>query len=561
MKKLICFLILALCFPLSVLAANPYWVDDNGTETTWGNCQSASPMSGTSCCTLATANSNLAAGDTVYLRVGTYNISGDNYASGIDPTNTGTSGNVITYSAYNDEAVEFVGGAIYCMAIDLNSDSGTVRSYIKVHGITFTNFFKHLWILKGDYNEISHCSFIGMYDTGNLTWRGSTVYRNATYNHIHDCTFGDYGAFTPDNESVVFELGNETASDDGTSYNLIEDCHFYHGGHHVMGMNGNHNVIRNNYLHNERWSPYAGEDWSHRVTFLVGFDGDDERNLIEGNRIAYGGECADDNHASGSGGTLASRLHIIRRNMYYQNYMYAYVIKPYSGQGTANDNHIYNNTFWYNGWSPTGPSKGYWSWDYSHALLIYETFNIQNNKIKNNIFYDNRNYHDSTLPIIKSDNTIPVLQTISNNWKGGVDGDPKFVNISGTPDPDNETQFDFNLQSDSGCIDAGAHLTQANGSGSGSTTLIVDDAGYFQDGWGIVNADHIAIGTVGNTAQISSINYDTNTITLASAMTWSDNAPVWLHKKSDGEVVLYGTAPDMGAHETLSPPRNLRIVQ
>jgi hypothetical protein len=61
--------------------------------------------------------------------------------------------------------------------------------------------------------------------------------------------------------------------------------------------------------------------------------------------------------------------------------------------------------------------------------------------------------------------------------------------------------------------------------------------------------DWIAIGTVGNAVQISSINYDTNTITLASPMIWTNDAPIWLYKNSSGVRVLYGTAPDIGAHE------------
>jgi hypothetical protein len=31
-------------------------------------------------------------------------------------------------------------------------------------------------------------------------------------------------------------------------------------------------------------------------------------------------------------------------------------------------------------------------------------------------------------------------------------------------------------------------------------------------------------------------------------MTWSDGAPIWLYKNSSGQQVLYGTAPDLGAH-------------
>jgi len=88
------------------------------------------------------------------------------------------------------------------------------------------------------------------------------------------------------------------------------------------------------------------------------------------------------------------------------------------------------------------------------------------------------------------------------------------------------------------------------------TPLATGSVVPFQDGtWGSDLArgvtlfpDWIAIGTVGNVVQISSINYDTNVITLASPMTWSDKAPIWLYKNSSGVRVLYGTAPDIGAH-------------
>ena len=82
--------------------------------------------------------------------------------------------------------------------------------------------------------------------------------------------------------------------------------------------------------------------------------------------------------------------------------------------------------------------------------------------------------------------------------------------------------------------------------------------GYFSDGFGIVDADHIAIGEVGTTVQISSINYSTNTITLAGGILRSENDPVWLYKDSDGTVVLYGSAPDMGAEEYYEEGRTIQ---
>ena len=511
---------------------NTYYVDINSIG---GPCSDSNPGTITQPWqTISKANQVLEAGDMVYIRAGTYSITG----SGIDPANTGTSGNVITFSAYNDEEVEFVGAALTCRAVDLDSDYGTVRSYIKVHRITFTNFYRHLWIRRGDYNEISYCTFTGMYDS-NIEWRGSTVYRGATYNYIHHCTFGEYGKFTPNDVGVVFELGNEAAADDGTSYNLIEDCTFYHGGHHVLGMNGHHNVVRNNYVYNDEWSDYEGTDYSNRVFFMVGYDNDDYRNLIEGNRIAYGGECAD-SEIGGSGGTLASSYNIIRRNMYYQNGIYGFKFEYYPGHSNCLYNYVYNNVFWHNGHSTTGPLKDWWSDLYSHALYFdQEDATTQYNRVKNNIFYDNKNTTDADEPIIKWGGGVPTQQTIANNWKEV--GDPKFVNISGTPDPNNETQFNFNLQFDSPCIDNGGFLTVITSSTGSGTIFTVDDADYFMDGWGIIDGDLIQLEGQTQTARVTAVDYDNNIITVDISLTWNLGQGV--------SLVYSGSAPDIGAYE------------
>ncbi len=107
--------------------------------------------------------------------------------------------------------------------------------------------------------------------------------------------------------------------------------------------------------------------------------------------------------------------------------------------------------------------------------------------------------------------------------------------------------------------DGGSYLTTATNVGSNSTNLIVADSMYFQDGArgsdlarGVtLFPDWIAIGTVNNAVRISAINYNTNTITLASPMTWSSGASIWLYKNSSGSIVLSGSAPDYGAYEYL----------
>jgi len=393
-----------------------------------------------------------------------------------------------------------------------------------------------------------------MRPSNSTNWRGSTVYRDAQYNHIHHCTFSDYGYFSPNDNNVVFELGNESpGANDNTSYNLIEHNEIARGGHHVFGMNGNHNVIRNNYIHNEEWSDYDGTDYSNRVTFMVGNDVFDERNLIEGNRIAYGGSCPDE-EIGGSGGTIASRLNIIRKNMYYQNGIYASIFKSYSGQGTGNDNKFYNNVIWHNGHTTVENQKSYWWDEYSHGLMFADEATSSGNIIKNNIFYDNKNSTDATIPMIEFDGTAPDLQTLSNNWKGGIDGDPRFMDISGIPDPMDSSQFDFRLQPESSCIDSGASLTTIITPDSTGTQFQVEDAGYLMDGWDIIEGDEIQLEGSTQRARITDVNYETNEITVDKNLSWAEGQGI--------SLAYEGDAPDIGAYEYVvggvtPPPINL----
>jgi hypothetical protein len=136
---------------------------------------------------------------------------------------------------------------------------------------------------------------------------------------------------------------------------------------------------------------------------------------------------------------------------------------------------------------------------------------------------------------------------------------------------------DWHLASGSAAIGAGGSLTTTVGSGSSSTTLKVADAYYFQDGWGFpagtglgqVSPDWIRIGASA-TAQISSINYGSGVITLASPVSWNNGDPVYLYKNSSGTIVLTGATPDIGAFpsglssrpvsNSPQPPTNIQAV-
>jgi hypothetical protein len=547
-------LILAIAYVLVLINFNHYAEATDYYVSPSGNASFNDCAKITTPCSLSLANQNVIAGDTVYLRGGTYNIPG----SAIDPANTGKNNSPITYSNYNNEIVKFLGTSKNSFAVNLNSDYGKVRSYIHIHGsvehpLTFTNFGKHMWILRGSHNEISYCNFTGSYDENNVEWRGSTIYRNATHNFIHHNIFSNYGSFGGnDDNGVVLEIGIDGEGFDGTAYNRIEYNTISHGGHHVLGVHGNHNVIRYNNIRNDAWWPTSNPAYGNRIMMVQGALPDSQRNLFEYNKIGYGGETSELDQVGGSGGTWSSPYHIVRKNIFLQCSIYGMYFSFYDLEG-AHDLKIYNNVFWHNGYSTTGQAKGIPagnSWDnaYTHAILLPDDASHQyNNVIQNNIFYQNKNLRGSAKDIIEwyPEYDEPDLQVISNNWKGGVDGDPKFVDISGMPNPSLiATQFDFNLQADSGAIDKGIFLTNITSeSGSGKSFNVVD-AGYFMDGWGIIEGDIIQLQGQNATFAIVFIDYSTNTITVSKSLSW---------KKWQGVALAYsGSSPDLGVHEYAS---------
>lgn len=526
------FVLLLLVFTVATpLLAADYYVDQNHPSANDQNPGTIDqPWK-----TITKANQTLNAGDTVYIRAGTYN-------SYIAPVNSGTSNNRIIFEGVGQVTITGQSYAVY-----LNDD------YITVKGIDGSLNTYMLYIDGGDYNIIDDCEFTD--DSGN-GWDTSRIRNGSQYNWIKNSTFGIGGECTGGgvDEGSVLDIGS-TSSDDGSSYNLIEDCTFYHGGHHLVGLWSANNVFRNNYLHNEAWSLGKG----NRALIMDAPDGVAINNLVENNRFGYSAAPCDDNQVSQF--NLSTESNIIRYNSFYHGNASGLVLYAYSPGADGSYNRIYNNTFFNNGDELFGGTDS----DRDAAVSFLKS-RVTGNVLKNNLYYSHYQLYGWEF-------ATPGNQTFANNFDGDVSGDPLFTNAPTTPpgDKTDSTLPNLNLQSGSPAINQGGALTTVATADTGTgTSLIVDDATYFQDGtWGLaseVDADYIAVGTVNNTVQISSINYSTNTITLASSITRNDGDAVWLYKKSDGTQVLYGSAPDAGAYEfsqmevAPSAPTNLRII-
>ena len=554
-----------------------YWVSPTG-ESNWLGAKKDTPLSGTDCCSIATANANASAGDTVYLREGTY-------ANSIWPTHSGTSENTITWSAYGEEVPTFTVTTNFRWAIALLG-----VSYHKFIGIKSYESLAFFFVGHGScHNEFDSCIFDNsggyLYSQGAVNgW--NTAYTDmipSDHNWFHHCTFSHYGAMS-ESGGYVNDLGSIAISagySDTTSHNTIEDCVFSHGGHDCISVMGQYNVVRNNVFHNDEsyfadeWgtgtnSPTSGFFGNRCILLEYGdtdrydingieqeprvtttYPGSARHNLIESNRVGHSGTPPDDD---GANLIENAGVHTIVRH----NYMYNaaacglyFKTQPYPGTSPATPSTLqkasskcraYNNTIYRCGygdddltdaWRVSVGVVGYWDSDF----WPWPT----DTKIWNNICHD--------WVTGETDITSHGDVTYEDNYNA----DPLFVDDD-VSDPNSLVLPDLTLSPSSPCINAGTSLTLASGAGNSSTSLTVDDAYPFQDGtWGSSlsthEADWIAIGTVGNVVQISSINYDTKVITLASAMTWADNADVWLYKDSTGTRVLYGTAPNQGADQ------------
>jgi hypothetical protein len=538
----------------AALSAGTYWVSPTGAAT-WASAQSATPLSGSACATLASAISNVVAGDTVYLR-------GGSYSTGIVLIDkTGTSVSKIRFVAYEGET-PIVSNSTNSYATYYYSLLLEGCDYVVIDGVRFEHstgiyFFQ----INGgsDYNEIANCVFDGNSSGAAVAiWKGNVEAPDSdacTNNWIHHTTFEAIGKLSADGGGVDDTGGMQIGIYMGgygfeqvSGYNTVEDCIFFGGGHHNLETFSKFNVIRRNFWRNygsmtndtgntPAYGPDSNGKWGNRnVQIYDGAANARMFNLIEGNRFGPSGPSPDDD--GGDGLTIAAPGNIIRRNTIYSAQNNGVLFKT-GTDSFADDNRFYHNTVFNSGrFDNTGPQ-----WQ-GHSFRWYGSYVRNNNVIVNNIF----NSFGGSVEM----NTNSGSNTIAGNFLTS-DGDPLFVDDD-VSNLDSATLPNLSVTAASPVIDDAVALTLANGAGSNTTTLVVDDALMFQDGaWGSslsdVQADTIAVGAVGNVAQIASIDYATNSITLAAPLTWSDDASVWLVEDSSGSVVLYGSAPDIGAFE------------
>jgi hypothetical protein len=451
-------------------SADVYWVSPTGAAS-WAAAESDTPLSGTACTTITIANANAVAGDTIYIRGGTYSGS----AGGPAPANSGTSENKITYQAYTGETPIFTnpGGTGTVPGIYLDED------YIIVDGITIDDIDRAIQIIGGNYNEIRNVTcqnntfvYVAIWDN-NIGGDGPF----STNNWIHNCTFKYHGSATNGNDSGgTMQIGIPSYDYDSNN-NTVENCYFEAGSHHHIEVYTENNVIRNNVFTNDGYfentgtaAPQVGTVdadglYGNRSVAFAISDSAEKRNLMEGNRLGWSGPPPDDNGANAL--VFSNQYNIGRYNYLFMADGNGIYMKD--GASSSN-NFIYNNTVYANGDQTDGRRTDI----RTYGIAI--TDNSDDNFFINNLTYDNAG---GAFQLLGSGSAW-ATNNFDSNWTEDIGSratytwgenasDPLFNDVT-VSDPTSLTQPELQLSFGSPAIDAGASLTLANGSGSSSTS-------------------------------------------------------------------------------------------
>jgi parallel beta-helix repeat protein len=470
---------------------------------------------------------------------------------------------VVYAGTYNEHVTLPAGGAGSYKTLQIN---GTDVVYVYDFTISSHNKIIGFHIQNPSSPSTKDCIGIAnaatdIYITGNTFYAcgyhamisGSAAAYASTYVYIQNNTFS-YPCSTSTSPNVCKALN--IVGD----YHLIENNDISHTSD-GMSLSGSHNIIRKNLFHDNTTADCGSLSSNCHIDFIESepstptqynvYEANTELRNVGQNGHGYlaqgdvcGGQCSNliirfnvGAHV-GSGGILDDNA----LNGSVPGFSY---VKSYNNTWVD-----YNS---YSGNQLYGGTNGF-------------THNSTNGAEINDLFYYPESLADfnpystdaSSVPFSPSNNLAWCTGSPCNlhghvyssgsftDDPGNIKADPMFANYAGD---------DFGLLVGSPALGAGTYLTRvaAGDSGSGAS-LVVNDASFFQDGYGItgVNADCLAVTTVANQVCITAANYQTNTLTLATSVTRTSGDPVWLYLDSTGRQVLFGKAPNIGA--TFHPP-------
>lgn len=371
--------------------------------------------------TIQKAAGTLTAGDTVYIKAGTYN-------ERVVPKNSGGSGNYITYTAYPGDTVTIDGAGVSLPSgwgglLDISG-----KNHIKISGLRVMNAG------PDDNNQgilVDECYYI-------------VIENNYTYNTVSS------GIGVWNSSNVIIDNNEvELACNDGEQECLtvavtdtfeIRNNHVHHGGPGTNGAEGidakdgsSNGKIYNNHVHHLNRLGIYVDAWD-KHTYNIEIYGNLVHDIDGNDGFTL---------ASESGGLLENIS--IYNNIAYNCDTIGFGISRNGDSPThpMKNISVVNNTFYNNG-------AGGWG-----GGIAVENPDIQNVVIRNNIVSQNVTFQIEVEPNVSmskltiENNVIHGYRNYDDEVRGTnyVEGDPLFLNASGA---------DFHLQENSPAIDSGS---------------------------------------------------------------------------------------------------------
>jgi hypothetical protein len=482
----------------------------------------------------ARAGTQMAPGDTLFLRGGTYTET-------LAPSVSGTPDERLVFARYQGEE-PILTGVQYC--VDLRG-----RSFVVIDGITCDGMDIRpnatvevgavIWSLPGSeasHNIIRNSTFRQLMDVG-------IAMSSSHHNEIRDNVLEYFGnaELRGGGEAIVLSTD--------AHHNLIEGNVASFADHNIVQMrfSAHSNIVRDNVFRNPWWKVFGL------------FGEETRRNVIEGNRVFEVSVPPGWTDESPGAIQLKAPENVFRHNLFYDNVGPGILSNASVDATRVDHNKIYHNVFYRNGsaaWlheNSFGNFVGFtdsnvflnniaYKNTYSHFLDLdlgggQIDFELNTNDLNDNLFLHNDIMDDQLGEVVISVTGIrqaPLVWWETNHpesFVGNIEGDPRFVDEAGA---------DFELRANSPCIDAGAFPTVTRDAGSGQR-VPVEDASYFSDGRDLVAGDPLQLEGDSERATVCHVDLFTNTISVDRPLAWS---------VGQGVALAYeGLAPDLGAFE------------
>ena len=440
--------------------------------------------------------------------------------AGWTQTHNGTSGNYINFSVNSGDHITLTSG------VTINGVSWTTYSgFILTSGFTGNGTTAH--------NIVISC-------TGSI---GNSLFRIndglGTGGANNSIVGNTVSASSAGNIVGIYLYGNSNLIDGNTLTGFDGDC---------MDLGGMNVVVRNNICKNVDGAT-SGQHIDFVQVIGAGTTPTLSFSLIENNMEQNctngGGNCHFLIVRTGSGPIADT---VIARYNYAQN-LDSQGSVEYGGVGdSAPNGWFYNNTI-----ADTGLYNGNGSGiDWQGTVSGAAGFN--------NIFYNVQTATSSWSPLynfsaggIAENANLAFTTGYSGGWGSPYSTEATYAALHSKDPLFANYPTDDSLSPSSPAIGAGVALTTASGAGSASTSLTMVNAHAFQPGWAGTQADWIRIGS-STVVQISTINYTTNVVTLASPVSWNNGDPIYLYKDSNGNIKLPNASPNVGAYQGGTPP-------